>query len=72
MALCFLVAHDDEAGNDDDPVQIVGDDRAVGRRVLPAENGIEDTPSATAIEFRVTELDGIRTFQESGMMDDSR
>lgn len=30
MALCFLEAHDDEAGHDKEPVDVVGDDGAVG------------------------------------------
>lgn len=46
MALGLLESHDAEAGHDKDPIHIVGNDGAVGGRVLPAENCIEDTPAA--------------------------
>lgn len=46
VALGLLESHDDEAGHDEDPVDVVGEDRAVGSGVLPAENGVEDTPAS--------------------------
>ena len=52
----FTVSHSQEAQNDRNPVHIVRDDRAVGCRVLPAEDGIEDSPSSPTIELRVAKL----------------
>lgn len=57
MALDFLVAHGEETEHDADPVQVVGDNRAVGGAVLPTEDGVENTPASTAVELRVCELD---------------
>ena len=48
------------AGKDDDdakPVQVVREDRAIGGRVLPAEDGVEDPPAATAVQLRVAAVD---------------
>lgn len=38
-------AQEEEADDDDDPVYVVGNDRAIGRAVLPAEQGVEDSPT---------------------------
>ena len=40
----LLIEHADDAEDDENPVHVVRDDRAVSRRVLPAENRIEDIP----------------------------
>jgi hypothetical protein len=47
--LALLPAQEQEAGDDNDPVEIVRDDRAVRRAVLPAEERVEDTPSAVTV-----------------------
>lgn len=57
MARGLLISHDEEANDDCNPIHIVRDDGAVCRRVLPSEYCIEDTPSTTAIKFRVAEID---------------
>jgi hypothetical protein len=56
MALGFLVSHHKEAKDDCNPIAVVRNNGAVCCRVLPAENGVEDTPSATAVESWITEL----------------
>lgn len=48
VALGFLESHEDETSYYKDPVDVVGNDRAVGGGVLPTENGVEDTPAAVA------------------------
>jgi hypothetical protein len=57
MACGLLVAHDEEANDDRDPVDVVRDNGTVCCRVLPSEDCVEDTPSSTTIEFRVAEVD---------------
>jgi hypothetical protein len=56
VALCLVVAQCKEAANDSDPVYVIGDNRAVSSGVLPSENGVEDTPSTTTVQLRVTKL----------------
>lgn len=56
VALCLLVAHQDEADNNGNPVDVVGDYGAIGCTVLPAEDGVKDTPSTASVEFGVTVL----------------
>ncbi len=53
MALDLLIPHNQKADNDSNPVHIIRDDRAISSRVLPAQDGIEDTPSTTTVETRV-------------------
>lgn len=62
VPLRLLEAHNHEADDDGDPVAVVGDDGAVGGRVLPAEDRVEDAPSAAAVEFGVAELRGLVRF----------
>ena len=58
MSSCFVVPHSQEGCYDADPVKVVGDDGAIGCGVLPAENGIEDTPASSAVDLWVTALRG--------------
>ena len=67
MAHSLIVSHHSKANDDCDPVAVVRDDRAVGGRVLPAENGVEDSPSATAIEFWVAELGNVSCIRMRGV-----
>lgn len=53
----FAESKSDEAGHDEDPVDIVGDDGAVGGRVSPAEDGVENTPSDGTRKYRGTALE---------------
>lgn len=39
----------DEQQHDEDPVDVVGDDGAVGGRVLPAKQGVEDLPTVVSL-----------------------
>jgi hypothetical protein len=48
-ALAFFPAQEDEAEHDCDPVEIVGDDRAVRCAVLPSKKTVENTPASIAI-----------------------
>lgn len=55
--VALLVAdHGEEARGDSDPVQVVGDDGADRGGVLPAEDGVEDSPEAAAVEIGVAAL----------------
>ena len=56
VALHLMVPHGEEHGNDEDPVHVVGNDRAVRGRVSPAQNGIEEAPTATAVQLRAAAL----------------
>ena len=56
MALRFLEPHQQEADDHDNPIHVVRDDGAVGCRVLPTEEGVEDTPSSAAVQLWVTIL----------------
>jgi hypothetical protein len=42
-------AQEQETENDSDPVQVVGNDGAVRRAVLPSEKRVEDAPAAVAV-----------------------
>ena len=57
MALRFLVSHEEEHADDSDPIDVIRNDVTVGRGVLPAENGVEDAPSATTVQFWIGELE---------------
>ena len=56
MTLDLLVPHHNEAGNDEDPVDIVCDDGTICAGVVPAQNGVEDTPASSAVELGATAL----------------
>lgn len=51
-----METHRQKCGNDKDPVDVVGDDGAVGGCVVPAEDGVEDTPAAAAVELGTATL----------------
>jgi hypothetical protein len=48
IALLLVVQQRQESRRDGDPVHIIGDHGAVGGRIGPAQEGIEDGPTATA------------------------
>jgi hypothetical protein len=50
-------AHNEEGGNDKDPVDVVGDNGAVGGRVGPAKDGVEDAPGFGAGRFWAAALE---------------
>lgn len=56
MALDLSEPHHDEAGDDEDPIDVVGDDGAVRAGVIPAQNGVEDTPASSPIELGAAAL----------------
>ena len=56
VALDLAESKDKESADDEDPVQVVRDDGAVGGRVGPAEDGVEETPSAAAVDLRAAAL----------------
>lgn len=51
MTADLAEAHGEEATDDSDPVDVVGNDGAVRGRVVPAKNGVEDAPAAAAVEL---------------------
>lgn len=54
--LGLVEAHKDEAGHDKDPVDVVADYGAVGGRIGPAKDGVEDTPGLTSGSLGTTTL----------------
>lgn len=58
VALDLPEPHDEEARDDKDPVHVVRDDAAVGRRVVPAKDGIEEAPAAATVQLGTTALKG--------------
>lgn len=54
-----MECHDEESSNDENPVNVVRDDRTVGGRVVPAEYGVEEAPAAAAVEFWTAALDAL-------------
>lgn len=40
------------------PIDVVRDNRSNGGRVLPAQDGIEDTPEAATVKIRIATLNG--------------
>lgn len=56
MSRGLAITHEEESQHYKDPVQVVRDDGAVSGRVLPAEDGVEDTPAAASVELWVAEL----------------
>lgn len=56
-SLDLLEAQKNQPGHDEDPVDVVGDDRAVGGRVVPAQDGVEDAPAAAAVQLGIAALE---------------
>lgn len=56
VTLDFLEPHQNETGDNEDPVDIVCDDGAVCASVVPAQNGVEDTPASSSVELGATTL----------------
>ena len=56
MPILFLVSKKEESDYDNNPIQIVRDDGTIGCRILPAKEGIKDTPSTTAAYFWIATL----------------
>lgn len=59
MTFSLIVPHCKECENDDDPVEVVCKDRPISSRILPTEQGIEDTPSTTAVQVGTTALNQV-------------
>jgi len=51
MTLDLAVAHGEKSDDDGPPVDVVRDDGAVGGRVLPAQEAVEDSPAAAAVDI---------------------
>ena len=56
MPLFLIETHGEESDDDGDPIEIVRKNGAVGRRVLPPEQGVEDSPSSTAVDLGIAAL----------------
>lgn len=52
MTGSLLVSQNEETDNDSKPVQIVRDDRSIGRGILPSKERIENAPSSITILSR--------------------
>jgi hypothetical protein len=55
LASALLVKHARDGGDDAQPIRIIRDDRAVRRRVLPAQQSLEHIPSV--VDLRVAAVD---------------
>ena len=51
VATLLEVPHAEEANHYSNPVKVVRDDGAIGRRVSPAEDRIEDAPATSAVDL---------------------
>lgn len=60
MTMLIIVSHSKESNDDGKPEEVVGDDGAVSGGVLPAEDGVENPPSASSVDIGVTALYRIR------------
>lgn len=56
VSVILLVGHGRELSNHKDPVQVVRKNGTVCGRVVPAQDGVEDGPAASAVKLRVTAL----------------
>ena len=56
VAVLLVVAEGEEADDDHEPIEVVGENGADCGGVLPAENGVEDAPAAAAVDFGVAAL----------------
>lgn len=57
MAVLLLKPQDPDSCNDRDPIEVIRYNRAVGSGVIPAEDGVENAPAASTVEFGTTALD---------------
>lgn len=57
MPLCLFEPQENEEDNHDNPEDIVSDDTAVSGTVLPAKQGVEDTPATTTVQLRIAAVD---------------
>ena len=57
VSFLFVESHRQEDDDHDQPVQVVGDDRAIRGRVCPAEDGVENAPSSAAIKLWIAAVD---------------
>lgn len=55
-SLCLVEPDEDEGGHDEEPVEVVRDDGAVGGGICPAEDGLEDAPAAVVGDVGVAAL----------------
>ena len=56
VTLLLVVAHCEEGNDDCNPVEVVREDRTVGRRILPSENCVENSPSSATIHLGIAAL----------------
>jgi hypothetical protein len=56
VATRLVVTQSQKTDDDSEPIEIIRDDGAIGSRVSPAEDRVEDTPSSAAIDFWVAAL----------------
>lgn len=62
MAFLFIVPHAEECNDHNEPIEVVRKDTSVCRRVLPAEDGVENAPTAATVELRVAAVNMPNTF----------
>ena len=56
VTLLLIIAHCEEGNDDCNPIKIVRQDGTKSGRVLPSENGVEDSPSSATIDFGIAAL----------------
>lgn len=57
IAVALLVSHGHEGQDDHKPVNVIGDDGTDRGGVLPAKDGVEDTPASASVYLWVAAVD---------------
>lgn len=57
MTTLLVKAKRAKCHNHSQPVQVIGDDRTVCGAVGPSQDGVEDAPAATAVQFGIAAVD---------------
>lgn len=56
MSVILLERHERKLRNHKNPVQVVGQHRSIRSRIVPSDNGIQNSPASTAVELRIAAL----------------
>lgn len=57
MSVILLERHEGKLRNHKDPVQVVGKHGSIRGRIVPSDNSIQNSPTSTTVELRITALD---------------
>lgn len=68
MAVCLTKPQHQKSSNDRDPVDIVRNDGAIGGRVVPTKESVENTPATSTVELRTAALEEDRSENDLQMV----